>query len=89
MLSYWELLCSARKDSSWELNFKDVSVLTTRNKLLHDNENLRLHYEEEFKVSAQRSRFLQDSWLHVFSDISPVTQRDGVIPLHHCLLLMT
>lgn len=53
MLSYWGLLCSARKDSSWEPNFKDVSVVTTRNKLLHGNENRMLHHEEEFKVSAE------------------------------------
>lgn len=53
MLGYWGLLCSASKDSSWELNFKDVSVITARNKLLHGNENHMLHHEEEFKVSAE------------------------------------
>lgn len=40
-------------ESSWELNFKDISAATTRSKFLHGNENGRLHHEEEFKVSAE------------------------------------
>lgn len=36
-----------------ELNFKDVSAATTRSRLLHGNENSRLHDEEEFKVGAE------------------------------------
>lgn len=35
------------------MNFKDVSAATTRKKLLHGNENGRLHHEEESKVSAE------------------------------------
>lgn len=87
ILGYWELPCSARKDSSWELNFKAVSVITTRNKLLHGNENRTLHREEEFKVSTEWSRFLWESWLHMFSEISPVKQKrwhDTHPALLHC-----
>lgn len=53
MPSHWRSLCSATNDSSWKLNFKDVSVTTTINKLLHDNEDHMLHHEEEFKVTAE------------------------------------
>lgn len=69
--------------SSWELNFKDVSVLTARNKLFHGNENCTLHHKEEFKFSAEWSRFLgfTCSLKSVLSH-----RRDGRIPIQHCSL---
>lgn len=66
MLSHWRSLCSARNDSSRKLHFKDVSVITTINKLLHGNENHTLHHEEKFKVTAE---------FHMFTEISPFKEK--------------